>query len=76
MVERNVAGARFGPSMTVRWNDVRVVPAGGDDPQLPVLFARNGERNRVRDENRGDRELLSLGVSRMIEAPRFNPRYM
>ena len=38
-----------------------VVPAGVDDPQFPVLFARNGERNLLGHENRGDRELLSLG---------------
>ena len=45
----------------VRLNDVRVVPAGVDDPQFPVLFARNGERNLIGDENRGDRALLSPG---------------
>jgi hypothetical protein len=51
---------RAGPKLQdlVRLRDLAVVPAGLHDPQLPVLFARNGERNRVRDENRGDRELL------------------
>src|SRR5262245_55383210 len=44
-----------------RLDDLRIVPAGVDDPQFPVLFARNGERNRVRDENPGDRELLRMG---------------
>jgi hypothetical protein len=42
----------------VRLHDFCLIPPGVDDPQFPVLFARNGERNRVRDENRGDRELL------------------
>ena len=44
-----------------RLDDLRVVLAGVDDPQFPVLFARNGERNRVRDEKRGDRKILRMG---------------
>src|SRR5262249_11697113 len=38
------------------------VPSGIDQAQFPVFFARNGERNAGCLENRGDRELRSLGV--------------
>jgi len=37
-------------------------PSGANQAQFAVLFARNVERNGIRDENRGDWELLSPGV--------------
>jgi hypothetical protein len=43
-------------------NDRRIVRCGVNQAQFPVLFARNGERDLVRSENRGDRELLHRGV--------------
>jgi hypothetical protein len=52
---------RCGLALAVQLNEVGVVLAGVDDPQFPVLFARNGERNLLGDENRGDRELLRMG---------------
>ena len=42
-------------------DDLDVIPSGVDQAQFPFLFARNGEQNLIGDENRGDRELLSLG---------------
>ena len=41
--------------------DLRLVPIRRKPGAISVLFARNVERNGIRDENRGDRELLSLG---------------
>jgi hypothetical protein len=38
----------------IRLNDLRIVPCGIDQVQFPVLFARNGERDRVDFENRRD----------------------
>src|SRR5215831_4606721 len=34
---------------------LRLVPSGVDDPQFAVVFARNGDRDLVRNENRADR---------------------
>ena len=49
---------RAGPKLQdlVRLRDLVVVPAGLHDPQLPVLFARNRDRDAVRRENRADRD--------------------
>jgi hypothetical protein len=38
----------------VRLNDLRIVPSGIEQVQFPVLFAQNGERDRVGFENRRD----------------------
>jgi hypothetical protein len=55
-----------GPLSLSQWrrpkqDDLDVIPSDVDQTQFPVLFARNDERNAVRLQNRGDRELLSLG---------------
>src|SRR5262249_46122511 len=42
-------------------DDLEVIASGVDQAQFSVLFSLNGERNGVRDENRGDRELRSIG---------------
>src|SRR5215831_6559946 len=49
------------PVATCQADDLDVIPSGVDQAQFPVLLARNGERNLIGDENRGDRKLLSLG---------------
>jgi hypothetical protein len=38
------------------------VPSGIDQAQFPAFFVRNDERNGVRLENRGDRELKPAEV--------------
>jgi hypothetical protein len=45
-------------------NDLRVVPSGVHDPQFPVVFARNRDRNPVRLENWGDRSRSETGRSK------------
>jgi len=47
---------------------LRLVPSGVDQAQFPALFARNGERDAVRLQNRGDWE------RRTIEALYRRPR--
>ena len=42
-----------------RLDDLRIAPVGVNDTQFPVLFARNGERNLIGDENRGDPHLTA-----------------
>ena len=55
-----MAAVRLSHDRRPKQEDLDVIPIRVDQAQFPVLFARNGERNLVRDENRGDRELLRL----------------
>jgi hypothetical protein len=55
-----------GPLSLSQWrrpkqDDLDVIPSDVDQTQFPVLFARNDERNAVRLQNRGDRELFEPG---------------
>jgi hypothetical protein len=43
---------RLGHERRPKQEDLRIVPSGMDQAQFPVLFARNGERNLLGDENR------------------------
>jgi len=44
--------------------DLRIVPAGVDDPQFPVLLTRNRGRDAVRDQDRGDLFRRGRGLKR------------
>ena len=49
-----MVAVRLGRERRPKQQDLRIVPAGVNDPQFPVPLVRNRGRDAVRDRNRRD----------------------